>query len=94
MPGLRSGERKRGATKEGTASRRSGAGRRQLRIALGGDAMLGRGVGAQLATAGPDGLVSDEVRGNHRGPDQAGRNQEWSHAQPPPPGEAAGKRCQ
>ena len=66
--------------------------RRQIRIALGGDAMLGRGVAAQLATTGPDGLVSGEVRDYLSGADLAVLNLECCISERGRPWEGAGKR--
>jgi len=66
--------------------------RKQIRIALGGDAMLGRGVAAQLATTGPDGLVSGEVRDYLSGADLAVLNLECCISERGRPWEGAGKR--
>jgi hypothetical protein len=42
-----------------------------IRLALAGDTMLGRGVGAQIAVAGPDSLFSGEVTECFRSADLA-----------------------
>ena len=63
-----------------------------ITIALGGDAMLGRGVAAQLATAGPDGLVSGEVRDYLSGADLTVLNLECCISERGRPWEGAGKR--
>ncbi|MGE5135481.1 MAG: CapA family protein [Gemmatimonadota bacterium] len=63
-----------------------------ITIALAGDAMLGRGVAAQLATAGPDGLVSDQVREYLTAADLAVLNLECCISERGRPWEGAGKR--
>lgn len=61
-------------------------------IALAGDAMLGRGVAAQLATAGAGGLVTGEVREYLTGADLAVVNLECCISGRGRPWEGAGKR--
>ncbi len=66
--------------------------RGQVTIALAGDAMLGRGVAAQLATSGPDRLVSGELRDCLSAADLAVLNLECCISERGRPWETAGKR--
>jgi poly-gamma-glutamate capsule biosynthesis protein CapA/YwtB (metallophosphatase superfamily) len=63
-----------------------------IRVALAGDAMLGRGVGAQIAVAGPDSLFSDGVTECFASADLALVNLECCVSDRGRPWEGPGKR--
>jgi poly-gamma-glutamate capsule biosynthesis protein CapA/YwtB (metallophosphatase superfamily) len=63
-----------------------------IRLALAGDTMLGRGVGAQIAVAGPDSLFSGEVTECFRSADLALVNLECCMSDRGRPWERPGKR--
>jgi len=63
-----------------------------IRVALAGDAMLGRGVGAQIAVAGPQSLFSAEVREFFESADLALLNLECCVSDRGRPWEGPGKR--
>ncbi len=63
-----------------------------IRVALAGDAMLGRGMGAQIAVAGPDSLFSDGVTECFASADLALVNLECCVSDRGRPWEGPGKR--